>query len=91
LLIDLFKLSSFITQDQFLKAQIEQIYVTKTGEFELIPKVGRHLIIFGGIEDMENKFDKLLVFYHQGMNKTGWDKYKTINLKFENQVVCSKK
>jgi len=91
LLKDLFKLSSFISHDQFLKAQIEQIYVTKTGGFELVPKVGRHLIVFGGIEDMENKFDKLLVFYHQGMNKTGWDKYKTINLKFENQVVCSKK
>lgn len=91
LLKDLFTLSSYINNDPFLHAQIEQIYVTKTGEFELIPKVGRHLIVFGGIEDMENKFDKLLIFYHKGMNKTGWDKYKTINLKFENQVVCSKK
>jgi len=91
LLNDLFTLSSFIYNDPFLNAQIEQIYVTKNREFELVPKVGRQLIIFGGIENMENKFDKLIVFYHQGMNKTGWDKYKTINLKFDNQVVCSKK
>lgn len=91
LLKDLYKLSIYISSDPFLHAQIEQIYVTKEGEFELIPKVGRHLIVFGGVENMENKFDKLLVFYHQGLNKTGWDKYKTINLKFENQVVCSKK
>ncbi|MCD4682826.1 MAG: hypothetical protein K8R86_06055 [Bacteroidales bacterium] len=90
LLKNLYTLSSYIDNDPFLNAQVEQIYVTKTQEFELVPKVGRHLIIFGGIEDMENKFDKLMVFYHQGMNKTGWDKYKTINLKFENQVVCSK-
>ena len=90
LLKNLYTLSSYIDNDPFLNAQVEQIYVTKIQEFELVPKVGRHLIIFGGIEDMENKFDKLMVFYHQGMNKTGWDKYKTINLKFENQVVCSK-
>jgi len=90
LLKNLYTLSSYIDNDPFLNAQVEQIYVTKTQEFELVPKVGRHLIIFGGIENMENKFDKLMVFYHQGMNKTGWDKYKTINLKFENQVVCSK-
>ena len=91
LLKDLYTLSSYIYNDPFLNAQIEQIFVTKKQEFELIPKVGRQLIIFGSIENMENKFDKLIVFYHQGMNKTGWDKYKTINLKFENQVVCSKK
>jgi len=83
-------LGNYIQKDEFLKAQIEQIYVTKNGEFELTPKVGRQLIIFGGINDMENKFDKLIVFYKEGMNKKGWNQYKTINLKFENQVVCSK-
>ncbi len=90
-LAKLYKLSSYINNDEFLKAQIEQIYVTKNKEFELVPKVGRQIIIFGDIENMAEKFNKLIVFYHQGMNKTGWDKYKTINLKFENQVVCGKK
>jgi len=74
-----------------LKIQIEQIYVTKNREYEFVPKVGRHIIIFGGIENMNEKFKKLLVFYHQGINNAGWNTYKSINLKFENQVVCSKK
>ena len=91
LLKKLYLLASYINKNDFLKAQIEQIYVTKNYEFELVPKVGRQLIIFGDINNMEKKFDKLMVFYKQGMNKAGWDKYKTINLKFENQVVCSKK
>ncbi len=90
LLAKLFTISSYINDDKFLKAQIEQIYVTKDKEFELVPKVGRQLIIFGDVDNMENKFKKLLVLYEQGLNKTGWDKYNTINLKFENQVVCSK-
>jgi cell division protein FtsQ len=88
---DLYQLSGFIFKDEFLKAQIEQIYVTQDREFELIPRVGKHIIVFGSIEKMEEKFENLLLFYHEGLNKTGWNKYGVINLKFENQVVCTKK
>ncbi|MEZ5195420.1 MAG: hypothetical protein R2764_03180 [Bacteroidales bacterium] len=62
-LAKLHTISRYIYQHDFLKSQIEQIYVTQDGEFELVPKVGRQLIIFGDIEDMEKKFDKLIVFY----------------------------
>lgn len=91
ILSKLYTISSYIYEHDFLKSQIEQIYVAQNGEFELVPKVGRQLIIFGDIDNMENKFDKLIVFYQEGISKTGWDKYKSINLKFDNQVVCSKK
>lgn len=88
---ELYILSNYIGQDPFLNAQIEQIYVTSDREYELIPKVGRHLIVFGDINDMEEKFDKLKVFYDQGMKKSGWRKYKKINLKYKDQVICEKK
>lgn len=91
LLHNLFTLANYIRGDEFLRAQIEQIYVTGDGGFELVPKVGRQLIIFGDISGMEEKFDKLKVFYEQGMKKAGWDKYSKINLTFKNQVVCEKK
>ena len=90
-LAEIYQLASYIQDDPLLKIQIEQIYVSKNREYEFVPKVGRHIIIFGGIENMEEKFRKLVVFYHQGINNAGWNKYKSINLKFENQVVCSKK
>ena len=91
LLHDLYTLSNYIREDDFLRAQIEQIYVTREKEFEMVPKVGRHLILFGDRTDMESKFTKLKVFYEQGMKKAGWDKYSKINLKFKDQVVCEKK
>ena len=56
----------------------------------MVPKVGRHLILFGDMGDMESKFTKLKAFYAQGMKKAGWDKYSRINLKFKDQVVCEK-
>jgi cell division protein FtsQ len=87
---NLYKLSTFITKDKFLKAQIEQIYVDKNGEFELIPRVGNHIILMGRADDMEDKFERLFVFYRMGLSKTGWNRYNIINIKFKNQVVCSK-
>ena len=91
LLHDLFVLAKYIREDDFLRAQIEQIYVTGDKEFEMVPKVGRHLILFGDISDMEHKFSKLVAFYDQGMKKAGWNTYSKINLKYKDQVVCEKK
>ena len=87
---NLYKLSTFITKDKFLKAQIEQIYVEPNGEFELIPRVGSHTILMGTADNLEDKFERLFVFYRIGLNKTGWSRYNIINIKFKNQVVCSK-
>lgn len=89
---DLFLLATFIEKDSFWKAQIGQIYVNEEKEFELIPLVGNHTIIFGNALDVEEKFKKLKILYLEALNKTGWwNKYATINLSYKNQIVCTKK
>mgnify|MGYP000044161040 CR=1 FL=1 len=90
MLDELFKLATYIKNDEFLKAQIEQIYVEKNKEITLIPKVGNQEIIFGKATDIEKKFNKLLLFYKKGINPNNLNLYKTINLKFDNQIVCKK-
>ena len=90
-LFKLKKLAQHIINDDFLRAQIEQIYVNNEEEYELVPKVGRQIILFGDITSMESKFENLKIFYKKGMKRAGWQAYKTINLKYENQVVCEKK
>ena len=90
LLDDLFVLSNFIDKSPFWKAQIEQVYVNKDLEFDLIPKVGNHKIVLGGVDNLENKFSRLMVFYKKGLPKTGWNEYSSINLKYKNQIVCTK-
>ena len=84
----LFKLSTYIISNKFLKAQFQQVYVDKTGEFELFPRVGNHIIVFGNTDDVAGKFQKLLIFYKKGLNITGWNKYQIINIKYKDQVVC---
>jgi cell division protein FtsQ len=88
---DLFQLARYVKNDSFWDAQISQIYVAENGDFELIPRVGNHNIVLGSTEYLEEKFNNLMTFYLKGLNKTGWNEYSTINLKFKNQVVCTKK
>ena len=44
-----------------------------------------------GIDNMEEKFHKLEIFYAEGLSYTGWDKYETIKLDYKGQIVCEKK
>lgn len=87
----IFILATKIQGDEFLDALIDQIYVRSDLEFELIPKVGVGLIEFGTIDDMDDKLKRLKIFYIEGKEKIDWTIYKSINLKYKNQVVCTKK
>lgn len=90
IIAQVYDLAQFITNNQFWNAQLEQIYVNEQSEIELIPRVGNHRIIFGDGSQLNEKFNKLMIFYKQGLNKTGWNNYNIINLKYNNQVVCTK-
>lgn len=84
---DLHRFALFLQNNSFWNAQIEQIYIRPNGEAELIPRVGSHTILLGNFQNFEKKLDNLLTFYREGLNKKGWNVYKSINLKYENQVI----
>jgi len=76
--------------DSFLLAQVSQLYFNSDNEIEMTPAFGNHLILFGDTSNTRGKFEKLEAFYIQAMPKVGWETYKTINLKYENQIICIK-
>ena len=88
---DLLKIAIFIQADPFWRPQIVQVYVNHDGEFELIPRVGSQIILFGDADQIENKFFKLRTLYREGFSHTGWNQYEVINLKYNNQVICTKR
>ncbi len=88
---DLYALASFIESSNLWRAQITQVYVNNKYEFELIPRVGAHIILLGDASNVEMKFRKLEALYRYGLNNNGWNNYEIINLKYENQVVCTKR
>jgi cell division protein FtsQ len=90
-LADLYELSKLITANNFINAQISQIYINSKGEFDLIPELGDHLIQLGTIEDAKEKLEKLEIWYKKALVREGWDLYSVVNLKYKDQVVCTKK
>ena len=88
---ELYELADYINNDRFWKAQIQQIYVNEKDEFELIPLVGAHVIIFGAFDKPDVKFSKLETFYRNGLNVKGWNTYSVINLKYEGQIVTTQR
>ncbi len=88
---ELYDFALFLQKNQFWNSQIEQIYVRPNLDIELVPRVGNHLILLGKIEDYKENLDKLRLFYKKGLNKVGWNRYSMINLKYKNQVVCTKR
>jgi cell division protein FtsQ len=89
---DLLNVANAVNGDTILSALIQQIHVNRDRELELFPAVGNHRIVFGTGSDISEKFAKLKLFYREGLNKAdAWNKYSTINLKYKNLVVCTKK
>ncbi|WP_225869532.1 cell division protein FtsQ/DivIB [Pedobacter psychroterrae] len=87
---DLYKTALYISQDTLWNSQIEQAFVNEKTDIELIPRVGNQRIILGNADSLEIKMRNLRAFYKKAMPKVGWDAYKTINIKYINQVVCEK-
>lgn len=87
----LYIFAKFITSHPFWSAQITQIYVDNEQNVELIPRVGPHTIIFGDLANYETKLLKLKYFYQTALPEEGWNKYTQINLRYSNQVVCTKR
>jgi cell division protein FtsQ len=80
-------LAQYIIADKFWNAQIAQIDITPAGTFELVPVIGNHIIRIGTAENMEDKLDRLFIFYKQVMSKAGFDKYTVVDVQFKDQVL----
>lgn len=85
------ELSLYLLKDPFWMAQVSQIDITPTREFEIVPTIGNHLIEFGDATDHEKKFQRLFVFYKQVLAKTGMEKYERIKVQYDKQVIGVKK
>ena len=88
LLMGIKTISIAIQKDSFSMAMIEQVDITTQRLFEMIPKIGNQLIVFGDATDADAKLAKLKLFYKEIMVKAGWNNYSVINVQYKNQVVA---
>lgn len=85
------KLAQFVYSNEFWNAQVGQIDITPERKFDLVPVIGDHIIKLGDGENVEEKLNRLFVFYKQVMSKVGFNKYAALDVQFSGQVVAVKK
>lgn len=78
----------YFEQDAFLKKQIASINYSKTGEIVIYPQITKQFIEFGDLNNVEDKFSRLKIFYKKILPYKGWNSYESVSIKFKGQIIC---
>lgn len=83
---------SQVSKDPFWSAEMVQFIADTTymGELSLriIPRSGNFEIEFGTLGKSAEKLAKLNKFYDTGLPHVGWDRFKTVDVRYNKQIIC---
>ena len=87
---EILPLIKIILKDNFLQKEVVGIEKSDDDEYQFSVRSGNYKIDFGKLTEIDVKFKKLKAFYNKTFRDKTIDNYKIINLKYHNQVVCTK-
>jgi cell division protein FtsQ len=86
----LYDFVDYVTKDKFWNAQIDQIHVRNDLKVELVPRVGDAIILLGQLNNYEEKLHRVFRLYQQAFKSMGWNRYKQLDVQYENQIVATR-
>ena len=87
---DIHQLVTAVQKDEFFNSLIIGIRKTTENEFILKTRLNELEVEIGKTENLRSKLKNLEAFYKKAVADSTINTYKKINLKFKNQVVCTK-
>ena len=87
---DLAELFRIIYNDAFLKKNIIGVQIMPNGSLKMLNRNFSYQIDFGGTIRMKAKFNNYKAFFQKAILDSSLYKYKKIDLRFAQQVVCTK-
>ncbi|MDD3004829.1 cell division protein FtsQ [Flavobacterium sp.] len=87
---EIYELLWLIYKDDFLKKNITGIEILPSGSLRMTTRNYNYEIEFGRTIEVKRKFDNYKAFFQKAIQDTTINQYKVINLKFTQQVVCTK-
>lgn len=84
------ELFRYIHENEFLKKNIIGVEILPSGSVKMKNRNFDFTIDFGKIINIEEKFRNYQAFFQKAVQDKTIEKYKNINLKFTQQVVCTK-
>lgn len=79
-----------IFNDEFLKTTITGIQINPDQSLIFTVRDYNYLVEFGHLKEIDRKLDNYKAFVHYSKNDTIIGYYKNVNLRFTEQVVCTK-
>lgn len=89
--LSLMPLVNYISSDSIWNTYIGMIKVKSPNDILLIPNIREHVINLGTLDRLDDKMERLRTFYTKVLVKQGWEKYDTLTLKWNGQLVATKR
>ena len=87
---NIFKVAKKVDQDEFLKKHVVEIHQNENQSIELKLRNRNFKVQLGSLKMLDKKINNLKAFYKKALNDKILDTYTIVNLRFDNQVVCTK-
>lgn len=81
----------YVENDTLLKSLVTMYTMRDSNNIFIVPGIYGHIVNMGNVTNIENKFEKLKLFYREVMPAKGWETYDTISVKWDYQVVATLK
>ncbi|MEM6687337.1 MAG: hypothetical protein AAF617_16275 [Bacteroidota bacterium] len=88
---NIYELATYIASDDFLKKNVISIIQNDNKTFHLKLRANDFVVLFGTVENIEAKVNNLKAFYKKATKDKTLNDFAKVDLKFTNQVVCTKK
>lgn len=85
-----FNLIKEIQKDYFLNMNVTDVMINAESKLSMRMRTCDFDIYIGTFENMDQKFTNLKAFYKKTKKDNMLQQYKTVNLQFDQQVVCTK-
>lgn len=82
---------NYVERDSALRALVTMYSVHDTNNIYIVPSIHGHVVNIGNADNYEAKFRKLKLFYNKVMPVKGWMHYDTISVKWDHQVVATRR
>jgi len=88
---ELFVIAKKVRNDDFLKKHVVEIHQDVNSELTLRLRQYDFKVLLGNTKSMNKKINNLKAFYQKALKDKTLNSYSHVNLRFGNQVVCTKK
>ncbi|MBT8246156.1 MAG: hypothetical protein HKP48_10750 [Winogradskyella sp.] len=87
----IYKIAKKIDEDEFLKKYVIEIHQKTDSSIDLRLRKYAFIVQFGDLTKLGKKINNFKAFYQKAIKDKTIDTFSSVNLRFDNQVICTKK